>query len=104
MEQLIKDFWAVMVGFAGLVFWASKQESAIKSNADKISALSEQMRHEVEEIARMVAREIAALRAQRMEDQEMARESRTEVLSRLSRMDQDIKEILGMMKRTGGAG
>ncbi len=43
--ELLKEYWAVALGFFGVVVWAVRLESGMKSNADQIKSLWRQ-RHE----------------------------------------------------------
>lgn len=72
MEQLLKEYWAVIVGFVFTIVWAVRIEAGMKANADQIRSLWRQ-RHED------------------MDSQRLAREDTNKMLNE---MRQDIKLLL----------
>lgn len=63
--EVIKEYWAVMVGFVALVAWAVRLEAGVKQNAS----------------------EIRGLWKQRNEDLEASKDARTETNRFLERLD-----------------
>lgn len=53
--ELLKEYWAIAVGFFGIVVWAVRLEAAARSNSDQIKSLWRQ-RHEDND-AHRIARE-----------------------------------------------
>lgn len=46
--EMIKEYWAVIVGFAGLVAWVVRLEAGVKQNASDIRSLWKQRNEDVE--------------------------------------------------------
>lgn len=46
--ELIKEYWAVAVGFVGLIVWAVRLEAGMKQNASDIRGLWRQRNEDIE--------------------------------------------------------
>ena len=46
--ELIKEYWAVAVGFVGLIVWAVRLEAGMKANASDIRGLWRQRNEDIE--------------------------------------------------------
>lgn len=46
--ELIKEYWAVVVGFVGLIVWAVRLEAGMKQNASDIRGLWKQRNEDLE--------------------------------------------------------
>lgn len=46
--ELIKEYWAVVVGFVGLIVWAVRLEAGMKQNASDIRGLWRQRNEDIE--------------------------------------------------------
>lgn len=77
IAELIKDFWAIIVGFIGLVVWLVRLEARAIGNEA----------------------ELRRLWAQRREDMESQREQREEANKMLTEIRSDVKDLLrGIVK------
>lgn len=46
--ELVKEYWAVVVGFVGLIVWAVRLEAGMKQNASDIRGLWRQRNEDIE--------------------------------------------------------
>jgi hypothetical protein len=71
MEHLLRDYWAVIVGFVGLVVWFVRMEGRVNA-------------HEIE---------LKRIASQRHEDREREAQDRAEIKAMLKDLATEIKEM-----------
>lgn len=81
--ELVKEYWAVVVGFVGLVVWAVRLEAGLKQNASDIRAIWKQRNEDIE-----------AHRQARVETNDMLRRLDSKMDSAFGEFRSDIKALL----------
>jgi hypothetical protein len=104
--DLLKEFWALLVGLISLVAWAVRVEVKGVNNATEIVDIKKQRAEDLEAAAAQRSADLAVAAAQRHADLNAAAEARDATSKRLDEIfeqnretNRDIKDILGRLPR-----